>query len=104
MSDFNQVCVWPATIVGPDKAEEFQDWVMDEFGVRAQYIEDIKTNPDHGVPGTGGRNDVLFYVHDDDVGKFAIPRLQYGIRWLEDVYGNSQGHLYPDRIRRLRIW
>jgi len=28
--------------------------------------------------------------------KFAVPRLQMGIRWWEDVLGNGNGELYPE--------
>jgi hypothetical protein len=98
---FQQVCVWPGTIIG-DKIDEFVQWGLDEFGVRFQYLEEIKTKRDE--TGPGGRNDVLFAIHNEDVGKFSIPRLQYGMRWIEDVYGNNQGHLYPERVADYKCW
>ena len=102
--NFTQVCVWPATVVGKTKKKikEFEDWGISEFGVRFQYLEEILTNRDESGPG--GRNDLFFAVHSEDVGKFAIPRLSYGIRWIEDVYGNRQGHLYPDRVAEYKSW
>lgn len=98
---FTQVCVWPATIVGKAKKKraEFVEWIAKEFGVRVQYLEEIKTARDESGPG--GRND-LFY--NEDVGKFAVPRLAYGIRWIEDVFGNHQGHLYPARVAEYKSW
>jgi hypothetical protein len=34
--------------------------------------------------------------HDEDVTKFAVPRLSLGIRWWEDVIKyNDNSHLYP---------
>jgi len=103
-SGFSQVCVWPATVVGGKKKQaEFVKWIESNFdGVRVQYLEEIKTLRDD--TGPGGRNDLLFAVHQDDVAKFAIPRLQYGIRWIEDVYGNKQGHLYDARIAEYKSW
>ncbi len=93
---FRQVCVWEGTIVG-DGIADFEKWGMEQFGCRLQYLEEIETYADE--TGPGGRHDLLFAVHDEDVRKFAVPRLAYGIRWIEDVYGNGNGHLYPDRIR-----
>ena len=105
---FRQVCVWQGTIVGQDKIEEFEQFVQEELGTRVQYLEEIQTAPDmangYPVEGTGGRNDVLFAVHDDDIMKFAVPRFQYGMRWLEDVYGNGQGNLYPARVVDYMCW
>ena len=45
-------------------------------------------------------------VHNDDVMKFAIPRLQMGIRWIEDALDNeSDNHsIYPPRVREYRAW
>lgn len=105
---FEQVCVWPGTLVGADKVAEFEAFVLEKLGTRIQYLEEVKTAPDYKngrpVKGTGGRNDVLFAVHKDDLMKFAVPRLQYGMRWLEDVYGNGGGDLYPDRIAQYQCW
>lgn len=105
---FTQVCVWPGTVVGEDSVADFEAWMQSEFGVRAQYLEEVQTAPDvrggFPVEGTGGRNDLFFAVHDEDVGKFAVPRLAYGMRWLEDVYGNGSGDIYPMRIADYQSW
>jgi len=103
---YTQVCVWPATIVGDDKIIEFESFMLDTFGARIQYLEEIKTFPDKDDPNTGDRNDVFFAVHDLDVGKFAIPRLQYGIRWIEDVLdkGNYKNKIYPQRVYKYKSW
>ena len=107
-ADFEQVCVWPATLVGADNAADFEQFILDELGTRVQYLEEVQTAPDmeNGFPveGTGGRNDVLFAVHNADVMKFAVPRFQFGMRWLEDVYGNGGGDLYPERIAEYQTW
>ena len=108
-ANFRQVCTWPATIVGKDSIQAFEQFMLDELGTRVQYLEEIQTAPDRDADGyavrdTGGRNDVLFAVHDEDVMKFAIPRLQYGMRWLEDVYGNGDGALYPERVAEYQCW
>ena len=42
---------------------------------------------------------VVFSVHDEDIPKFAVPRLQMGIRWWEDVIVyNDNKHLYTDQF------
>lgn len=96
---FTQLCVWPAMIVGQGNAKEFEDYFKEEFNVRVKYHTEVKTQPDikNGipVPDTGGRNDVFFYMHSDDIPGFAVVRLKMGIRWWEDVVGyNDNKHLY----------
>ena len=98
---FSQVCVWPATVVG-DQVEAFEQHMFDKMGVRVQYLEEVVTGPGEGGPG--GRNDVRFAIHDEDIGKFAVPRLSMGISWIEDVFANGGGVLYPDRIREYKTW
>lgn len=111
-TNYTQVCVWPATTVGDDKVEqaEFEKWFLERFSTRIQYLEEIKTKPDlkDGKPieGTGGRSDIFFAVHKDDVGKFAIPRLQLEIRWIEDVLAKCNYHqeIYPERVYKYKCW
>ncbi len=105
MENFTQLCVWPGCIVNEnsaeDKIQQFVDFMKDNFGVRVKYHTEVKTQPDideNGKPNleTGGRNDLFFYVHSEDIPHFAIPRLQVGIRWWEDMVGyNDNSHLYP---------
>lgn len=95
MENFNQVCVWHGTIVGKSCAKDFENWLKEEFNVRGVYCEEVLTLPTPGEEGTGGRNDLFFRVHDEDVMKFAVPRLQIGIRWWEDVLNNGNEVLYP---------
>lgn len=109
---FTQVCVWPATLVAPDQVDAFEAFMLEEFKVRAKFLETINTAPDmkSGFPveGTGGRADVFFAVHSSDIEKFAIARLAAGIRWIEDVLDNEehrkQGSLYPARVIEYRTW
>lgn len=101
---FTQACDWEATIVGADKIEDFVAFMANDFGVRIQYLEEIVTGPEikngRGVPDTGGRSDVFFAVHDDDVDKFAMKPLAYGIRWVDDVLAaeNYASEIYPNRV------
>jgi hypothetical protein len=108
MENFKQLCVWPGVILADEDGQfsfqEFENWIAEKFnGVRIKMAEEVKTLPDQdmygvAVPDTGNRNDLFFFVHDEDVTKFAVPRLQAGIRWWEDVLGNGGGRLYPQHI------
>ena len=96
---FNQLCVWPGTVVGKDEITALEAFFKDEMGVTIKYETEVKTLPDTPeCTETGGRNDLFFYIADDDIGKFAIPRLSMGIRWYEDVLGNGGGKLYPTEV------
>ena len=96
--EFNQLCVWPGTVVGNSKKvqKDFIKFFKDEMGVTVKYETEVKTLADE--TGPGGRNDLFFYIADDDIGKFAIPRLSMGIRWWEDVLGNGGGNLYTEEF------
>lgn len=104
MEKFNQLCVWQGTELGESTLQDLIDFFKDEMGTRIKFEQEVLTNPDLDDEGeiirdTGGRNDLLFYVHDEDVAKFAIPRLQMGIRWWEDVVSyNDNSHLYSKEI------
>lgn len=101
---YNQLCVWPGTVLGDSPVSDLEDFFLNEMGVRIKYHTEVTTLPDldpagYPVPDTGGRNDLLFYVHDEDVMKFAVPRLQMGIRWWEDVIKyNNNSHLYTQEF------
>lgn len=85
----SQIVVWPGTIVGKDNIEQFESWVA-ENGFNATYLEEFKT--------LDGRNDLLFQVEDDDLGKFALWRLNYGMSWWEDYLDNGNYAIVPKSI------
>tara|TARA_Y100000593_G_C4274752_1_gene319433 strand:- start:660 stop:1016 length:357 start_codon:yes stop_codon:yes gene_type:complete len=110
--NYSQVCVWPGTILPEDQIEKFVNYFADN-GYRIQYLETVITEPDRNELGiieneTGGRHDVFFAIHNDDISKFAIPRLQMGIRWIEDVLDNeareTEYSIYPERVKEYRTW
>jgi len=111
--DFHQVCVWPGTEIQNTEREikEFELAIEATAGARIQYLEKILTKPDtdgggNAIFDTGKRSDIFFAVHKDDVGKFAIPRLKLGIRWIEDVLakGNYRCPIYPDHVYNYVSW
>ena len=102
-NNYNQLCLWAGITVG-ENAQLFEDYVRDEFGFRVKYETEVITKPDiedgELVDGTGGRIDLLFYIHDGDISKFAFQRFKIGhIRWWEDVVSYNDGsHLYTKNI------
>lgn len=99
---WSQVCVWPGTTMDDTPVEDFVQFFKENFGVRVQFCEEVETLPDREngieVPETGGRHDVFFRIHEDDMGSFAIMRLNVGIRWWEDVVGNGSHKIYPKEV------
>jgi hypothetical protein len=97
---FNQLCVLQGCLMPEGGAKELESFFKDEMGVTVKFETEVKTLPDPGDLGmkTGGRNDVFFYIADDDIMKFAVPRLSMGIKWWEDVLGNGGDKLYPKEI------
>lgn len=96
---FVQLCVWPGCCINeegsptPEKIKEFEQFMAENFyGTRVKFIEEVK------VEGTGDRPDLFFYVHTEDLGRFAVPRLAYGIRWWEDVVDNKSHLIYPQEV------
>ena len=104
-TDFGQVCVWQGVLVGEENKVAFVEHFAKNFNARVQYLEEIKTSSGQG--GEGGRNDVFFSIHEDDLtGDFCVRRLALGIRWLEDVLDNQEvgDEIYPERVKDYRTW
>lgn len=111
--EFKQVVVWEGVVFGEGQTvDDFMNFLKSEFpGIRFKYLEHVSTNPDrdidgYEVRGTGGRIDQLFCVHYEDISKFAVKRLQYGMRWLEDVCSPKNGGstLYPKHVYSYQFW
>jgi hypothetical protein len=107
---FTQVVVWPGTVLEAEQVPEFEQWMMDEFRTRAQYLETILTAPTmrNGAPveGTGGRSDLFFAIHTEDIANLAISRFEFGMRWVEDVIAEINGGcaLWPERVKEYCSW
>ena len=104
---FNQLCVLQGTIMPEGGAKELETFFKDEMGVKVKFETEVKTLPNEpGCTLTGDRNDIFFYIADEDVMKFSVPRLHLGVRWWEDVLDNGGDKLYPKEIleKYNRIW
>jgi len=101
MSDnqFNQLCVWPGTVLGNSTIEDLTNFFKNEFDVRIKFAEEVITNGNIERNEEGRRNDLFFYIHNEDIEKFAVKRLEVGIRWWEDVVKyNDDAYLYSQEI------
>ena len=100
---FNQLVCWPAieplNTAGGDSINDFIEFFK-RNGFRVKYATEFQTLPDEDDRSgeTGGRNDVLFYIHDKDIPQFSIWRFQYGMKWWEDVLDNGGGDIIPTKI------
>lgn len=111
---FTQLIVWPGTIMAENAdevteshIEKFENYFKTEYDVKIKYDTTVITLPDtdennNPVEGTGGRPDISFYVHDDDVLKFAPIKIEIGARWYEDIHFNDGTGIYPKEFIEAR--
>jgi hypothetical protein len=52
------------------------------------------------IEGTGGRKDFFFFINNKDIGRFSIWRLNYSMRWWEDIFYNHEEEIYPLEFRK----
>lgn len=95
---YTQLCVWQGTELGKHTPQDFEAWIAETFnGTRIKFSEAITTS--------SGRVDLFFWVHSEDIPKFAVPRLAYEIRWWEDVLGNGGSEYSNETYRKYpRTW
>jgi ribosomal protein L24 len=105
MSEYKQLVVVQGVKLKKKNIPVFENR-MAERGFRVKVARITHTLPDlsrGGMPvkGTGGRTDVLFYIHNDDAMEFAVKRFGFNPapRWWEDVVKYNNGsHLYKQKI------
>ena len=108
---FSQVCLMPGTFCYEVAVPDFEAWFASK-GFRVKFLENVTTKPDiddvgDEIPDTGGRTDILFAIHRDDVFLFSTWRFQVGIRWIEDVlaHHNHTRHMYDcNRLENYMTW
>ena len=104
-ANFTQVYVWPGTLLPEDEIGKFIDFLSSQFGVRGQYLETIITlQCEKDGPDSGGRHDVFFAVHDDDVRAFSAARLEWGMFHVESIFLNLSHKAYPEHIKGYVSW
>ena len=112
MEGYTQVCVWPDQILPGTNIKNFIQYFRDQ-GFRIQHLETLITSCDRDnfgvpIPETGGRIDVIFAIHDDDLMRFCTSILRKKVRWIEDVLDNEARKknysTYPLRVHKYRTW
>lgn len=100
--NYNQICVWLGVVVKnanePMTEKEFEKLMLD-MGYQVNYIDEYKTLPDH--TGEGGRNDVIFSLHKNDVNKMVSDRFtKFGgeIKWYEDYVNNYRRQIPSNNL------
>lgn len=89
---YSQVVVWPHTLLDGDIAG-FTKFIHETFNqTRIADVVEHKISEE--------RTDVLFCIHSEDIPKFAVPRLAWGMRWLEDVMNNDDTYRPPFTHKR----
>lgn len=108
-SKYHQIVVWEATLLKEEEKPDFIKWFADNGFHEPLFLESITTLPDikdgSPVPETGGRIDLLFKVHDEDISRFSVWRLQFGMRWWEDVLANNSSiYSYEVKQKYPKTW
>ena len=97
--------LWPGTLVREKDRADLMTFFEETFNVVPTIVGCVTTLPDKDtagldVPETGGRHDLFFYIDNDDVSSFALPRFQFGMRWWQDIYFNNGQDIYPPEFLR----
>ena len=93
MENFKQLCVMQGTTLEDSCVEEFEYFFTRE-GFRIKFAEEVETN--EILEDGSRRRDLLFYIHEDDVDKFALWKFNLGIRWWEDIVS------YNDEVKNYK--
>lgn len=102
--NYKQVCVIHNMNLPSTRYETFNKTLASVFNLTKdiRIIGVIETLP--GAGGPGGRSDLFFIVHEDDIEKLCNnQRISYGIRWWEDVLFNlspQEQEIYPKAFRQ----
>lgn len=84
MENYKQLVAMQGATLGESTKEDFENSFLDD-GFRVKFVEEITTN--YVDEKYESINDILFYIHNDDIERFSTWRLGRGIpiRWWEDV-------------------
>jgi hypothetical protein len=89
-NEYRQIICWEGTELGVDDETSFISFVKDELALQhdVRVIGNVKTLP--GRNGPGGRIDLFFIIHNDDVIRAATRRLKFGMRWMNDCIAENK--------------
>ena len=101
--NYKYIMVAPACYLGEDKPEDFER-VFLKIDTRIRFLEEVVTIPDkdengNNIEGTGGRRDILFAVHKDDVNDFMPLRFALTVYpWNDWIKYNRHSKEYSKEI------
>ena len=89
-NNYTQLCVWVGTILEDNQIREFEEFFSD-IGYRVKYSDKFKETKSRGLDNLSC---ILFYIHKDDIPRFAIRRFNFGnISWWEDYVDNWKEYI-----------
>lgn len=93
---YDVLTCWPQIVMQDDDHDDVQNFFAN-MGCKhpVHIVGCIRTLPDYEErhkekPLSGGRCDLFFYFHTDDIWRVAVRRLMHGIIWWEDIVSNAQ--------------
>lgn len=94
---YNQLCVWQGVTLASTTPEQFEK-AWKEMGFRVKFSEEVKRV-------CSNQSILLFWIHDEDVMRFAVLRLKMGIRWWEDVvkYNNQKDWFTAETLKKYPV-
>ena len=91
MQEYKQLVLWLGTIVGEENINEFEEYFKNEYGFNVKYHSEFK------LLNENKNNCVLFYIHSEDIPKFALFRLNTDdMKWFEDYVENNPSEISDD--------
>jgi len=111
--EYTQAVVWHGCVMTADDLPEFEAFLMNHMGAKhppknvgcvIEYEDDPPgehdQDPNYYRKISKGRIDYVFLVHKEDAEnlEFCEKRLNFGMRWLEDVIMNDPD-MYPRDFR-----
>lgn len=94
---YKQLCLIRGLKLDFNQIESFEKTILKKIGVRIKYRAQIEVYPDPRKDEI--RNDLFFYVHEDDIIKFSIEKIFIGAKWWEDVcHTDDAKMIYPEKF------
>jgi hypothetical protein len=92
--EYKQLCIWQGAPLGAAEGLVAADSLrlLEHFGFRVQHKESV-------LADGGERDDVLFAIHRDDIGRFAVERLCL----LHAASSLTYGIMYKDALSRISV-
>ena len=109
---FEQLCLWTNAPLVEDGSAANTMRLLEKFSFRVSLADVVVTLPGQGGPG--GRTDVLFYIHNDDIVRFSLQRFSllqessgrmYGIAYRQSGYNvDEHARFYSEhRVERFTV-